>query len=101
MSEEFDRSTRYPTKAYGNVPAFHNTEEEAEFWDTHDLSEFWEQGEPVRIRHRKNRPLQIRLDVEADRELQALADSQHIPKSTLARALLMKSIEQERKKQAS
>ena len=23
MNKEFDRSVRYPTQAYGNVPAFH------------------------------------------------------------------------------
>ncbi len=30
----------YPTPAHGRIPAFHNVEEEAEFWDTHDTAEF-------------------------------------------------------------
>jgi hypothetical protein len=98
MNTEFDRSVRYPTKAYGNVPSFQNTEEEAEFWDTHDLSEFWDEGIPIRFRSNKNRPMQIRLDSQADRDLQTLADKEHLPKSTYARQLLMKSIEQEKAK---
>ncbi len=30
----------YPTPADGPVPAFNSIEEEAEFWDTHDLTDF-------------------------------------------------------------
>ena len=30
----------YPTEAHGRIPAFNNIEEEAEFWDTHDVTEF-------------------------------------------------------------
>ena len=101
MSEEFNRDSRYPTEAHGSIPAFRNIEEEAEFFDTHDFSELWNEGEPVRIRHSKNKSMQIRWDVEADSELQHLADIRHIPKSTLARAWLLERLEQERKRQAS
>lgn len=30
---------KYPTPADGPVPVFNSIEEEAEFWDTHDLTE--------------------------------------------------------------
>ena len=30
----------YPTEAYGRIPAFNSIDEEAEFWDTHDVTEF-------------------------------------------------------------
>ncbi|HYI25230.1 MAG TPA: CopG family antitoxin [Thermomicrobiales bacterium] len=30
----------YPTEAVGRIPSFANRDEEAEFWDTHDLTEF-------------------------------------------------------------
>lgn len=30
----------YPTPADGPVPVFNSIEEEAEFWDTHDLTDF-------------------------------------------------------------
>ncbi|MCU0286409.1 MAG: BrnA antitoxin family protein [Acidobacteria bacterium] len=32
-----------------NIPAFTNYEEMAEFWDTHDLTDYWEQTEPAEI----------------------------------------------------
>jgi len=101
MNEEFNRSSRYPTEAHGSIPAFHTIEEEAEFFDTHDFSEFWNEGEPVSIRHAKNKSIQIRWDDEADSELQHLADIRHISKSTLARVWLLERLEQERKQQAS
>ena len=101
MSEESNRSSRYPTEAHGSIPTFHNMEEEAAFFDTQDFSEFWNEGEPVRIRHSKNKSMQIRWDIEADNELQHLADIRHIPKSTLARVWLLERLEQERKQQAS
>ena len=31
MSEEFNRSSRYPTEAHGSIPVFRHMEEEAEF----------------------------------------------------------------------
>lgn len=30
----------YPTEPQGDVPSFASIEEEAEFWDTHDLTDF-------------------------------------------------------------
>jgi len=27
----------YPTEPHGSIPAFNTIEEEAEFWDTHDV----------------------------------------------------------------
>ena len=30
----------YPTEPYGRIPAFQNMEEEAEFWDTHDVTDY-------------------------------------------------------------
>ncbi|HLP44436.1 MAG TPA: CopG family antitoxin [Candidatus Deferrimicrobium sp.] len=32
-----------------NIPAFTNYEEMAEFWDSHDLADYWEQTEPAEI----------------------------------------------------
>jgi hypothetical protein len=30
----------YPTKAHGSIPAFNSYEEEANFWDTHSITDF-------------------------------------------------------------
>jgi hypothetical protein len=31
---------KYPTEAFGRIPSFNSIDEEAEFWDTHDVSLF-------------------------------------------------------------
>ena len=39
----------YPTEAHGRIPAFADIEEEAAFWDTHDLTEFLDEFWPVEV----------------------------------------------------
>ncbi len=31
----------YPTETHGRIPSFANRDEEAEFWDSHDTTEFY------------------------------------------------------------
>ena len=47
MSNTDDQSSKYPTQAHGSIPAFHNVEEEATFFDTHDFSDFWNELRPA------------------------------------------------------
>lgn len=96
MNENDDRSSRYPTEAHGALPAFHTTEEEAAFWDSHDFTEFWQDAEPVILKRTYNRPVQVRLDEQADHDLEVFAAEAHIKKSTLARQWLMERIQQEK-----
>jgi hypothetical protein len=56
----------YPTEAHGRIPAFANFEEEATFWDTHDLTNFMEESRPVLIT--VGRELAARLSDEAASE---------------------------------
>ena len=39
----------YPTPAVGRIPAFHSVEEEAEFWDTHDFTDFLDESSAAEI----------------------------------------------------
>jgi hypothetical protein len=39
----------YPTPAHGHIPAFHSIDEEAEFWDTHDVTDFLAESRPVHL----------------------------------------------------
>ena len=32
------------------IPKFASREEEAEFWDTHDITDYWDELEPVKVR---------------------------------------------------
>jgi len=96
MNELDDRSSHYPTKATDTIPAFHSLEEEAEFWDTHDLTAFWDEGEPATLKRNYSRPVQVRLDTEADLDLQIFAQEAGTKKSTLARQWLLERIKQEK-----
>ena len=48
------------------IPAFKTIEEEAEFWDTHDSSEFDDEFETVTdvkfVRTKRKQPITVRLD---------------------------------------
>ena len=39
----------YPTPAVGKIPVFNSIEEEAEFWDTHDFTDFLDESAPANI----------------------------------------------------
>ena len=70
------------------IPDFQNREEEAEFWDTHDFTDFLDQSWPVQVRVAD--PLTSSLVVDLDREawehLDRLAREQGTGPSALARA---------------
>ncbi|MHB8575587.1 MAG: CopG family antitoxin [Dehalococcoidia bacterium] len=36
------------------IPEFASREEEARFWDTHDLADYWDEFKPVRVQFAKN-----------------------------------------------
>jgi hypothetical protein len=39
----------YPTPARGKIPSFQSIEEEAAFWDTHDVTDFIEDTAPIAV----------------------------------------------------
>lgn len=42
------------TRRARHIPLFANREEEAKFWDTHDIGDYWREMKPVRARFAKN-----------------------------------------------
>ena len=67
------------------IPEFSSIEEEAEFWDTHDITEFLDETVPVRIQTRDplERVLAVRLDPGEQEALARLAEAQKISPSAL------------------
>ena len=49
MSERNYKGPKYPTEAHGSIPAFNSYEEEAEFWDTHDFTDFKQETEAAKL----------------------------------------------------
>jgi hypothetical protein len=87
----------YPTPARGRIPAFQSLEEEAAFWDTHDITDFAEESTPVQliVGQELAERLTLRLD-QADRQkLARHARAKGIGPSTLARMWLKERLRQE------
>jgi predicted HicB family RNase H-like nuclease len=84
-----------------HIPDFRNREEEAEFFDTHDFTEFWHEGIPVKPHRTYSESMQVRLDPETDHALQSIADRKGLKKSTLARIWLQERLHQELDRHAS
>lgn len=88
----------YPTEAHGRIPSFNNIEEEAEWWDTHDISELiGPERQPVEVDVGPELAgrLTIRLGQANREELQRRAKSQGIGPSTLARMWIKERLQQE------
>jgi predicted HicB family RNase H-like nuclease len=94
---------KYPTPAHGSIPSFQNYEDEAAFWDSHDITDFTEETAPVNVRStpRLTKQLMIRLDEETDRTLEDMATAEDIKKSTLIRKIIKTWLRQQQERHAS
>jgi hypothetical protein len=82
------RGFTYPTESFGRIPAFYSIDEEAEFWDTHDVSEFL--GIEFQAVESRDEPeitdrLIIPLDPADREELRRQAKAHGLPPATLVR----------------
>lgn len=79
-------------KKIDKIPEFKSYKEEAEFWDTHSLSDYWDKWEDVDIVFDLDRPkeetLIVRLQKNLKERLEKLAKRRGVSLSTLARILL-------------
>ena len=80
---------KYPTKAYGKIPAFDSYEEEGNFWDTHDITDFelLDQYKP------KKESLILRVNKEMKRKLEKVAKKKKVSVSTLSRRWLSERLQ--------
>jgi predicted DNA binding CopG/RHH family protein len=78
------------------IPKFRSREEEANFWDTHDLADYWDEFQPVRVRFAKKLSLSqgitIRLDPKTLSALRSRAEKDGIGPTTLARMWIMERL---------
>lgn len=88
----------YPTEAYGRIPAFNDIEEEAAFWDSHDLTDFdGIELQPVEVSVGPGLAdrLTLRLDRADREELRRIANAKGVGPSTLARMWIKERLRQE------
>jgi predicted DNA binding CopG/RHH family protein len=76
------------------LPDFQSREEMAEFWDTHDFTDYMDEFKPIRVRFAKNlsEGLNIRLDKETLERLRTVAREKGIGPTTLARMWILEHL---------
>ena len=79
------------------IPEFKTIEEEAEFWDTHDLADYWDELKPVKARFVDKLFDRVTIPVDADTlaQLDALASEEELNATALARRWVLERLEQE------
>jgi predicted DNA binding CopG/RHH family protein len=81
------------------LPEFKSEQEEAEFWATHDSTEFLDNTEPVDVTFVDARPLKkqisLRLDAETIDALKVVARRKGLGYQTLIRVWVMERLAQE------
>lgn len=80
------------------LPKFANEQEEAEFWDTHDSTEFLAETAPVDFTFVDARPtkqqISLRLEPAVIERLKSIARSKGIGYQTMIRLWVMERLEQ-------
>jgi predicted DNA binding CopG/RHH family protein len=83
-------------KKVSRIPKFKNLTEEAEFWDTHDFTEFQDELKPVRVKFNFGKPkeetITVRLQSGLKTKLAKVAEEMGINTSTLARMWIVEKI---------
>jgi hypothetical protein len=74
--------------------AFASLEEEAEFWDTHSVSEYWDQLEPVKVKASKNlsKGITVRFDEKTLGELRECAQKKGVGPTTVVRMWILERL---------
>ncbi|GAC1545009.1 MAG: hypothetical protein NVS2B7_19580 [Herpetosiphon sp.] len=86
-----------------SIPAFVNRQEEAEFWDTHDVTDYLDELKPVEVAFARHlsEGLTVRLDPGTVDELRALAKDLGIGPTTLMRMWILERLHAVRKERAA
>jgi predicted DNA binding CopG/RHH family protein len=81
------------------LPIFANEQEEAEFWATHDATEFLDDSQPVEVTFVDARPpktqIALRLDPETLDNLKTVARHKGVDYQTLIRAWIVERLSHE------
>jgi len=88
-----------PETSTSKIPKFASEQEEADFWDTHSVTDYLDELTPVDVTIVDARPrkeqISLRLDRETITRLKALARQRGIGYQTLIRMWVMERLSQE------
>ena len=79
------------------IPEFKTIEEEAEFWDTHDTTDYEDEFKPVKVRFADKLFDRVTIPVDTDTlaQLDALAREEELNATALVRRWVLERLEQE------
>lgn len=85
-------------KAKESIPNFKSREEMAEFWDTHDVTDYLHELKPVQVTVAEGllSVLQVQFDAETSAELFLLADAQGVLPGAMVEAWVKERVEKEK-----
>jgi predicted HicB family RNase H-like nuclease len=82
------------------IPHFTSREEEATFWETHSVADYWDTFAPVDLAVELTKPkeetLVVRVTSDVKRKLEVVAKDKGVTVSTLARILLSEHLKHAR-----
>ena len=86
------RANRQSTKR--PIPRFTTREEEAEFWDTHDFTDYWDELEPANMVASPNLASSILAPLDGDSlsQIYQHGDAKGVDAETLARAWILERL---------
>lgn len=95
------RSNVVPPK--NQIPEFASREEEASFWDTHDLTDYFDFTEPVEIEVAcpLSEPVTLHIDLETMEEVRVNAEEQDLPPDGLIHVWILERRDAERQRRAA
>lgn len=77
------------------IRTFKSREEEAAFWDTHDVADLMERGEHVQVKFTpKDRLISVRFDRQAADRLRRQAHKRGLKPTTLIRMWVLEKLDQ-------
>lgn len=84
------------TKQKSRIPKFNSYEEEAAWWETHNLADYQDEFETVKVKFARNlsEGITIRLDQPTLNKLRKLAHEKGIGPTTLARMWILEQMKQ-------
>jgi predicted DNA binding CopG/RHH family protein len=81
------------------MPKFNNEDEERKFWDTHDLTDYFDHFQPINLDlsslKPSTKPITIRLPESLIGSLKTIANKKDVPYQSLMKMFLSERIEKE------
>ena len=92
--------TKTKTPPQSKIPDFKSHEEEAEFWDTHSITDFMDELKEVKVNVSPNLTsvMTVRLNDEVYAELRQKAEKKGLGVTSYTRMVVMDHLEEDKKK---